>query len=64
MNFSLFTDADPISFEDTSKEKKWRNAMNQEIDAILKNKTWELVELPRGKKAIDVKWVYKIKLNS
>ena len=38
--------------------------MDQEIDTIQKNKTWEFVELPRGKKAIDVKWVFKTKLNS
>ena len=37
--------------------------MDQEIDAIRRNKIWELVELPRGKKDIDVKWVYKTKLN-
>ena len=55
MNFVLFADADPISFEDASKEKKWRNVMDQEIDAIQRNKTWELVEFPREKKVIDLK---------
>jgi hypothetical protein len=37
--------------------------MNQEIDSIEKNKTWDLVNLPRHKKSIGVKWVYKTKLN-
>jgi hypothetical protein len=37
--------------------------MNQEIDSIEKNKTWNLVDLPRHKKSIGVKWVYKTKLN-
>ena len=64
VNFTFFTDLDPISFENASKEEKWKNALDQEIDVIPKNKTWELVELSRGKKAIDMKWVYKIKLNS
>jgi hypothetical protein len=37
--------------------------MNQEIESIEKNKTWDLVDLPRNKKSIGVKWVYKTKLN-
>nr|GFA67246.1 ribonuclease H-like domain-containing protein [Tanacetum cinerariifolium] len=35
--------------------------MNQEI---LKNGTWELVELHEGRKAIRSKWIYKIKFMS
>eukprot|EP00253_Pinus_taeda_P003787 PITA_03787 len=38
--------------------------MNEEIGAIEKSKTWELVDLPEGKKAIGVKWVYKTKSNA
>ncbi|KAK0587855.1 hypothetical protein LWI29_030041 [Acer saccharum] len=64
IDFALFVDADPISFEEASKEKKWRSAMNQEIDAIERNKTWELTELPKGKSVLGVKWVYKTKLHS
>lgn len=36
-------------------------AMQEEIEALHKNKTWQLVLLPRGRKAIGNKWVYKIK---
>ncbi|GKD85212.1 retrovirus-related pol polyprotein from transposon TNT 1-94 [Tanacetum coccineum] len=39
-------------------------AMQEEIEALHKNKTWELVPLPGGKKPIGNKWVYKIKRNS
>eukprot|EP00253_Pinus_taeda_P007479 PITA_07479 len=38
--------------------------MNEEIGAIEKSKTWELVDLPEGKDAIGVKWVYKTKSNA
>jgi len=38
--------------------------MNKEIDALMSNNTWELVDLPPGKKAITNKWVYKVKLRS
>jgi hypothetical protein len=37
--------------------------MNQEIESIKKNKTWDLFDMPRHKKSIGVKWVYKTKLN-
>ncbi|GJT06832.1 retrovirus-related pol polyprotein from transposon TNT 1-94 [Tanacetum coccineum] len=41
----------------------WKEAMQEEIEALHKNKTWELVLLPRGRKPIGNKWVYKIKRN-
>lgn len=37
--------------------------MQEEVNAIEKNKTWELVENPNDKEAIGVKWVYKLKHN-
>ena len=35
--------------------------MQEEIDSLLENKTWELVNLPKGRKALQNKWVYNIK---
>lgn len=35
--------------------------MKEEIQALEDNHTWQLVTLPKGKKAIGRKWVYKIK---
>ena len=35
--------------------------MKDEMDSLLGNQTWELTELPIGKKAFHNKWVYKIK---
>lgn len=42
---------------------KWIAAMNEELQDIEKNKTWSLVDLPKGRKSIGCKWVYKIKRN-
>jgi len=38
--------------------------MHEELMAIEKNNTWQLTNLPKGHKAIDVKWVYKIKVKA
>ncbi|KAI9198969.1 hypothetical protein LWI28_025275 [Acer negundo] len=56
--------SDPVSFEEANQEGKWRSAMDDEIRSIEKNKTWELTNLPKGRKAIGVKWVYKTKRNA
>lgn len=48
-------------FEDAIKEEHWINAMNDEIESIEENDTWELVDLPKNKEFIGVKWVYKTK---
>ncbi|GAU28814.1 hypothetical protein TSUD_21510 [Trifolium subterraneum] len=63
VHLAFNAEAEPVNFEDAVKDEKWLNAMNEEIESIERNNTWELVDLPHGKKAIGVKWVYKVKLN-
>jgi hypothetical protein len=38
--------------------------MDEEMAALDANVTWELVALPKDKKAIGCKWVYKVKHNA
>ncbi|MCH81273.1 copia-type polyprotein [Trifolium medium] len=61
---AFYAESEPVNLEATLKDRKWSSAMNEELNFIESNKTWELVDLPRGKKEIGVKWVYKVKLNS
>ena len=35
--------------------------MKEEMDSVEKNKTWELVKLPKDRKTIGCKWVVKLK---
>ena len=63
VSMALFADNDPICFEDAVRNMQWRQAMNSKIEAIERNHTWELTNLPNGSKVIGVKWVYKTKLN-
>nr|GEW90918.1 ribonuclease H-like domain-containing protein [Tanacetum cinerariifolium] len=51
-------------FEEASKHQPWIDAMNSKMDAIYRNNTWDLVKLPKGRKAIGSKWVWKIKYKS
>ncbi len=41
--------------------KKWEIAMQEEYDSLVVNNTWSLVPLPKGRKPISCKWVFKIK---
>ena len=43
--FAFFMDSDPIVYEEAVKEKKWKEAMDNKIKSIEKNKTWELTGL-------------------
>ncbi|XP_022852676.1 uncharacterized protein LOC111374254 [Olea europaea var. sylvestris] len=54
---------DTTEQQEASTNKRWQKAMDEEISSIEKNNAWKLTELPEGKKAIGVKWVYKIKKN-
>ena len=53
-----------VSFKEDDKEDKSRRAIDEEIESIEKNKTWELTILPKGHKTIGVKWAYKTKRNA
>ena len=60
-NFCVF---EPQNFEEAVKEESWRKAMQEEIDVIEKNNTWELVEKPNNKEVIGVKWIYRVKYHA
>ena len=38
--------------------------MNEEMQSLYKNNTWELTKLPKGKKAIGCKWIFAKKQGS
>ena len=41
--------------------KQWKGATDAEFQSLLKNQTWDLVDLPEDKKVIGCKWVFKLK---
>ena len=63
MHFSLLSTTEPRTFAEASTDEQWIKAMEEELDQIEKNGTWELVPRPRNKNVIDTKWVFKNKMN-
>ena len=43
--------------------EKWKEAMEDEMQSLEKNKTWTLTTLPAGRQAIQNRWVFKLKLD-
>ncbi|GKD07093.1 ribonuclease H-like domain-containing protein, partial [Tanacetum coccineum] len=52
---NLNKSVEPSSFEEASKDINWINAMNEELHALYENNTWELCDLPAGRKPIGSK---------
>jgi hypothetical protein len=53
-------DGEPSSFQEAikvSESAQWKKDMKEEMDALERNKTWDLLELPKDKKVVGCKWV-------
>ncbi|XP_026435026.1 uncharacterized protein LOC113332446 [Papaver somniferum] len=48
----------PRNFKEAMKHPGWRKSMEAEIRALEEQGTWELQELPPGKRALGSKWIY------
>ena len=42
----------------------WKEAINDEVESILQNHTWELVDLPPGSKPLGYKWIFNKKMKA
>jgi hypothetical protein len=42
-------------------KNKWEQGIKEEMDSLVNNQTWDLVQLLAGKSALQNKWVYKLK---
>jgi hypothetical protein len=52
---------EPQTYEEASNSVHWEMAMKDELAALAKNGTWEIVDLPPNVKPIGNRWVYKVK---
>jgi hypothetical protein len=51
----------PNNVQEALADPRWREAMNEEMKALQKNSTWDIVDLPKGKKPVGCRWVFTIK---
>jgi hypothetical protein len=52
---AVTSNVEPSTYKAAAKEERWRKAMQDEIIALERNHTWDIVDLPPGKKAIGCK---------
>nr|CAN67240.1 hypothetical protein VITISV_037460 [Vitis vinifera] len=52
---------EPQTYREASIDPLWQIAMKEELDALTKNHTWDLVTLPPRQSVVGCKWIYKIK---
>eukprot|EP00253_Pinus_taeda_P033087 PITA_33087 len=58
---NLSIDFELTSFKEVDSHDEWKEVMQKEYDALIKNGTWKLVDPLLGTKPIGCKWVYKNK---
>ena len=58
---SLNTTIIPNIVSEALTKREWKDAMREEMSALEKNKTWEIVERPKGKSIVDCKWIFTLK---
>ncbi|RVX00860.1 Retrovirus-related Pol polyprotein from transposon TNT 1-94 [Vitis vinifera] len=51
----------PQNIQEAFKYPKWKAAVDEEVRALEKNGTWEITDLPRGKKPVGCKWIFTVK---
>ena len=64
---NLSDDSDPATYAEAISSRDaafWKEAINDEMNSIMSNQTWKLVDLPYGSKPIGCKWIFKRKLNA
>jgi hypothetical protein len=54
----------PVSYSDAQGQFEWEQVMQDKMNSLLKNHTWDLVPRLQGKKFVKCRWFYKAKFTS
>ncbi|KAL9444347.1 hypothetical protein AB3S75_017518 [Citrus x aurantiifolia] len=57
-------DHEPTTLTQALKDHKWRRAMSDEYDALVRNGTWALFPPDNSQNLVGCKWVFRTKRNS
>ena len=60
-SFAFATLYEPHTCREAHTDPLWLQAMNKKLDALHKNYTWDMVDLPPSQSVAGCRWVYKIK---
>ena len=63
-DYEIGEEVNPTTYSEalnSDKANEWLIAMRDEMQSMLDNDVWELVDLPKGYKPIGCKWVFKTK---
>lgn len=52
---------EPHTVKNALRVPEWKQAMQEEYDALIKQHTWSLVLLPPDKNLVSCKWIFKLK---
>jgi hypothetical protein len=63
-SFANVPPSEPTCYREAILHQEWQDAMAEEIAALERTGTWELVPCPPGVRPITCKWVYKVKTHS
>lgn len=65
--YTYMVEREPQTFQEaitSSEGPQWKEAIKCEMDSILQNHTWELVDLPAGCKPLGYRWIFKRKMKA
>ena len=60
----LLDHGEPTNYEEammSPDSAKWLEAMKSEMRSMYKNKVWILIDFPKDRRAIEIKWIFKRK---
>ncbi|KAG8491089.1 hypothetical protein CXB51_014255 [Gossypium anomalum] len=57
------SECEPCTIDEAFAHEEWKATAQAKYDTLIRNRTWELVSIPPGKKTIGCKWLFKVKRN-
>ena len=67
LEVTLLDHDEPMNYEEAMMSPdsvKWLEAMKSEMRSMYENKVWTLIDLPNDRRAIDIKWIFKRKMDT
>lgn len=55
---------DPQKFSEATGHPEWDCAMEKEYSSLMRNNTWDLCPLPKGRKMVRCRWLYRTKYDA